>query len=143
MPETKTSLRDEPWFKNVPEYMGEAIVLITEARDEARMLLARMQDREEVLGDRETALMSAIKDMKTFANQLYGPESELTKINAKLDAIEAAGTSRDQAHDRQLDQISGAHAQLKDWCKEQFESLSSRVRKTEDAVEELLQKKIA
>ncbi len=142
MSETKPSLRDEPWFKNVPEYMGEAIVLITETRDEARMLLALLQDREQVLGDRETALMSAIKDMKDFANQLYGPNSELTKINTKLDAIEQAGSKRDDAHSRQIEQISGEHAQLKEWCKEQVDGLHSRVQKTERDVEEL-QRKIA
>jgi len=142
MSETKTSVRDEPWFKNVPEYMGEAIVLITETRDEARMMLARLQDRKEVLDDRETALMSAIKDMKEFANLLYGPDSELTKINAKLDTIERAGAARDDTHSRQLEQISGEHAQLEDWCKEQFRQLSGRVATTERDVGEL-QRKIA
>lgn len=143
MTDTKTSIRDEPWFKNVPEYMGEAIVLITENRDETRMLLARLQDREQILVDRETALMSAIKDMKDFANLLYGPESELTKINTKLDAIESAASTRDSAHESQLTQISGAHERLKDWCREQFESLGKRVGKTENDVAELLQRKIA
>ena len=131
MPDTKKSVRDEPWFKNVPEYMGEAIVLITETRDEARMILARLLEREQVLGDREGALIAAIKDMKDFANQLYGPESELSKINAKLDAIDRAIAKRDTEHSQQIQKISGEQATFMEWCKGQVEGLRTRVSELE------------
>lgn len=94
MSETK-DVRDEPWFKNVPEWMGEVVVRITEARDAATSLMRELSarddaitNREDIAAEKEQALASAISNVTDFANKLYGPESAIAQINSKLDSIE-------------------------------------------------------
>lgn len=91
MSEQKRSVRDEPWAANAPDYMVAAIDLLVETRDEARQLLTKLNEREadlrnqaQVLEEQKQAFGKSLVDMREFANSLYGPDSELTKINLRL-----------------------------------------------------------
>lgn len=91
MSEQKRNVREEEWAKHAPDYLVEAIVTICEARDENRELLNRINQREAELSGREQifkdqmqSFTAAVNDMREFANRLYGPESELSKINKRL-----------------------------------------------------------
>lgn len=137
----KTNVRDEPWFKNVPEYMGEVVVLITDAKDAAQALMAKLDDREGrldnreaelsnlavVLDDRGTALLLAVDDMKAFANKLYGPESELTRIHQKLASIEKSNTDRHTEHTRQLEAFEANQARFREWVNGKLEDVDGRL----------------
>ena len=128
MPDDKT--RNEPWRAQMPDYMVAAIDSICEARDEIRAMQAELSkgqqelnNKEQIIGDRERSLLNAIDDMREFANRIYGPDSELTKINTKLGSIESASAARETA--------------IKDSFTRRFEQVETRVRQLEDRVGDL------
>ncbi len=137
----KISVRDEPWFKNVPDYMGEVVVLLTEQKELAQEMMVKLDAREErldareaelsslavVLGDRGDALLNAVNDMKSFANKLYGPESELTRIHQKLASIEQSNTDRHTEHARQLETFETNQARFRAWVNGKFEEMDGRL----------------
>lgn len=115
MSEQKRNVRDEAWAKNAPEYFVEGIAIMVETRDEARALLTRLNEREAELRGREQMLQeqreafsAALVDMRAFANQIYGPDSELTKINTRLADLPRVGDV-----ERRLDEHDGALSDLK------------------------------
>jgi len=95
-----------------PDYMVLIISKIMGAEDAIREMSAKLsaeaveikhrqqavESAELALAERQAAFVQAAEDMKDFANRIYGPDSELTKINQRLDSIESAGLSRDQRH---------------------------------------------
>ena len=101
---TSQSIRNEPWFKQAPEWLGEVIVQLTANREgnlamEARLdsmakvlndISERLANREIVLADKEKSLLSAVADLRDFANTLYGPGSALQQIHVKLEEIKLA-----------------------------------------------------
>ncbi len=121
MSEQKRNVRDEPWAKNAPEYMVEAIALLVEGREEGRAMLAMLNarestlsqreeavvNREQIVGDREAAFVQAAADMKSFVNRIYGPDSELTQINARLADLPRVDdvSRRLDDHERRLDEL--------------------------------------
>ena len=137
----RKSVREEDWFKNVPEYMGEIVVRITEAKDAAQDLMVKLDEREgrldnreaelsnlaTVLDDRGNALLSAVSDMKAFANQLYGPESELTRIHEKLASIEKSNTDRHTDHTRQLEAFEANQSRFREWVNDKFGEIDVRL----------------
>jgi hypothetical protein len=114
--------------------MVAAIDSICDARDEIRCVFEAitrstraLDDREEIVLDREKAITGAAEDMKAFINRIYGPDSELTKISEKLGAIESAAGARDSRYMRQFQDIS-------DRLNERFDLIESRVRQIEERV---------
>lgn len=96
----KKSVRDEPWVKNAPDYMVEVVVQITEARDDCRKMMellnareARLAERELINADRESAVVQAAADIRSFANQVYGPDSELSQIKGTVIKLEERVTA--------------------------------------------------
>lgn len=136
MPDDKS--RNEPWRKQVPDYMVAAIDSICDARDDIRSMQAELSKskqelgyKEQIIGDREQALLSAIDDMKEFASRLYGPDSELTKINQKLSGIESSLAARNTQYDRQFQEIHDNQTRLIQRC----DQVEMRVSKLEERLD--------
>lgn len=133
-------LRNEPWAKNTPEYALEAIIQISDARHEilAAMKLinernAELASREQVLMDREQAFVNAAADLKTFANSIYGPDSELTKLNARLEAAETAAVRREADYTKDL-------SHLKTWTESELRERDNRMDKFSERLQDLERK---
>lgn len=84
MSEQKRSVREEPWAKELPDYMVVAIDLLVENRDDTRELLTKLNAREADLNHRESAFVKAVGDMQALVNQILGPDSELAQIKNRL-----------------------------------------------------------
>lgn len=144
-------LRAEPWFKNVPDWMGEVVVRITVAKDAATKLLAKLDERQQAqdrrdelqeqrdqkLRDREDALLRAVEDMKQFANRIYGPDSELTKIHQKLGALESAGIARDKRYADRFETIDANQTRIKDDMERRVTKLEESKLQTEKSLQDL------
>lgn len=124
-----------------PDYMVLIISKIMGAEDANREMMAMLsaqavdlnqrevliQNHEQVIREREQAFVDAARDMMDFANRLYGPDSELTKINQKLEAIESAGQQRDKRYTDRFESIDSSHASLRTWAKDRFQEIEDRV----------------
>lgn len=135
---------NEAWRTQVPDFMIAAIDNICDTRDEIRKVhealtlrTMELNDREQMIRDREKAIVDAAADMKAFANRIYGPDSELTKINQKLGGIEAASVTRDARYARQFQEISDNQTRMKDSFVNRFEQVESRVRRLEERTDSL------
>jgi c-di-GMP-binding flagellar brake protein YcgR len=138
-----------------PDYMVLIISKIMGAEDAVREMMAALSARsvelhqreqvlehgEQMLADRQQAFVDAANDMKAFATKIYGPDSELTKINAKLGAIESAGMNRDQRYALRFQAIDENQTRLKDWATDEFQKMGTRFEKLEDRVTVLESKK--
>jgi uncharacterized protein (DUF3084 family) len=134
-----------------PDYMVLIISKIMGAEDAVREMMAELsaravdlnkrelliENREQLLEDRQQAFLNAAKDMKDFAARLYGPDSELSKINQKLGGIEAAGTNRDARYAERFRVIDENQTRLKDWATEKFGMVDERFEKIELRVSKL------
>lgn len=92
----RTNIRDQEWTKNAPDFMVAAIEQVVGARDDIREMLGRLnqlesnvRNQQQVITDRESAVIKAVTDLKTFANQIMGPDSELQKLSRRLDKLPA------------------------------------------------------
>lgn len=129
----KEDIREALKKAGAPDYMVLIISKIMGAEDANREMLAalnartvELNQRERIIEDREQAVINAAKDMRQFAEQLYGPSSELTKINAKLGAIESAGVNRDHRYASQFQAINENQTRLKDFCEGKFREIDKR-----------------
>jgi len=84
-------VRKEPWAKNAPDYMVEAIAAIVETRDDCRQLLGELNARDaehrsrvRLLEEQRAAFQAAVADLKEYADKLYGPDSEVTALHKAL-----------------------------------------------------------
>jgi len=96
-----------------------------------------IEDRERLFEDRQQAFLGAAHGMKEFANRIYGPDSELSKINQKLGGIEAAGIARDKRYADRFQDIDDNQTRLKDWAVENFNKVDDRFAKIEHRVANL------
>lgn len=137
----KSDVHDALKAAGAPDYMVLIISKIMGAEDAVREMMAKlneqavdlkqreqaMQNHEQMLHEREKAFVDASRDMMDFANRLYGPDSELTKINAKLESIETAGATRDKRYTERFRDVDSNHSSFKDWVKERFQEVENRV----------------
>lgn len=130
----REQLQGEPWFKNVPDYMGEVVVLITEAKLLGTELMKRLDEREsslndrvEVQGEKEIAFVSAVTDMRGYVEKIYGPDSVLSRIEGKIAGLEMASTNRETAIVRRMEQFETNQQGLKTWVQDQVASVNSRL----------------
>lgn len=124
-----------------PDYMVLIITEVVGAKDEIRAMMAELNtrsvdvrqredavlQREEVLRDQQQAFVSAAEDMKAFANRIYGPDSELTKINQKLGGIESAGAIRDRRYADRFQTIDENQTRMRDDFESRIRVVSDRV----------------
>jgi hypothetical protein len=96
-----------------------------------------LNHRERMLEDRQQAFVNAAMDMKAFAERIYGPDSELTKINQKLGGIEASGTARDKRYADRFQVIDENQTRFKDSVDERFKQVHSDLTKLSDRVTNL------
>ena len=111
MSQDRTNVREQEWAKHAPDFMVAAIEQVVGARDDIREMLGRLNEREanltqreQVVGERENAITKAADDMKQFANQIYGPDSELAKVNLRLEELPSI-KGRLDSHDRDLSEL--------------------------------------
>lgn len=131
-----------------PDYMVLIITEVTGAKNEIRAMMAELNtravdvkqreeavsEREQVLQDQQAAFVNAAGDMKEFVGRIYGPDSELTKINQKLGGIESAGAARDRRYVDRFQAIDENQARLKDSLDHRFKEVGDRVVKLENRV---------
>lgn len=143
----KEDIHDALKAAGAPDYMVLIITKIMGAEDANREMLAALNtrtvelnqrerslegreqavlDAARVITEREQAVVNAAKDMKEFASRLYGPDSELTKINQKLGAIESAGANRDQRYAERFRVIDENQTRLKDFVESKFREINDR-----------------
>ncbi len=74
-----------------PDYMVLIITKIVSAEDAIREMQAslsrrsvELSQREQVHEEQQEAFVKAVKDMNEFTNRIFGPESELAKINSEI-----------------------------------------------------------
>jgi len=98
---SESSIEEALRQAGAPDYMVLIITKIVSAEDAIREMQASLSKRsvelhqnEEMFAERQAAFVAAAKDMTDFANRLYGPGSELSQINHKLDSIELANVNR-------------------------------------------------
>lgn len=134
-----------------PDYMVLIITEVVGTKDEIRAMMAELNtrsvdvrqreqvvaEREQVLKEQQQAFMDAAKDMKEFANRIYGPDSELTKINAKLGALEAAGHNRENRYAERFRVIDENQTRLKDSFESKINAVNERVDKLTERVDRL------
>lgn len=144
----RRDIRTEPWFPNVPEWLGEVLAQLTENRDSnadmLRQLLEntggtarvierleamemRLENQATVLSEKQEALVKAVVDLKEFANSLYGPQSAFTQINTKLDSIRTLMDQDRQANEKRFLKLEEAQEETDDRMKE-FEETLDRFR---------------
>jgi peptidoglycan hydrolase CwlO-like protein len=145
-------VRDQPWAKNIPDYMLEAIANVSDARHDILDALKAinrinadlvkfntdLRDREQLIKDREDSVVNTASDLSAFANKIYGPDSELTKILSKLTVAEVAATNREARHARQYEELSENQTRLKDWVVREMGNLESKFSDRFKRVEERL-----
>lgn len=145
------AIRNEPWFKQAPEWLGEVIVQLTANREgnlamEKRLeamikdlgdVTARLANRETVLADKEKSLLAAVADLREFANTLYGPGSALQQISLKLDEIKLE-QDRDRAQSsKRFEELEFAQEETDDRMGEfqkQMDSMDREIRNRFDAL---------
>lgn len=127
-------LRNEPWAQHIPPYLVEVIAQVSDAKDEilkAMTLInertADLRNREQLLLAREESFVNAAADLKEFANRVYGPDSELTKIHAKLASAEMAATNREARNARLYEQLTETQSGLRTWVVEQLRLRDTRM----------------
>lgn len=134
-----------------PDYMLLIITEVVGAKDEIRAMMAALNarsvdvrqredavlQREELLRDQQQAFVSAAEDMKAFANRIYGPDSELTKINQKLGGIETAGATRDRRYADRFQAIDENQTRMRDDFETKIRVVSDRVDQLEHRVANL------
>lgn len=98
----KQSIQDALRQAGAPDYMVLIITKIVSAEDAIREMQATLSSEsvsqrqsQQVLDERQAAFLKAAQDMTDFANRLYGPESELSKVNQKLETLESTASTRD------------------------------------------------
>ena len=147
----KQTILDALKVAGAPDYMVLIITEVVGAKDEIRAVMAELntraidvrqredavQQREQVLQDQQQAFMSAVEDLKTFVNRIYGPDSELTKINQRLGGIEAAGATRDRRYAERFEAIDANQTRLRDDFEQKFKLISDRFIRLEGRVENL------
>lgn len=128
----KRNIRNEPWAANAPEWLIEVIAQITENREENQKVLAvatelmqrleqmeqRLSNGSAVLQGKEEALVKAVTDLKDFANTIYGPESAVSQINAKLDNIQVTLANERKANEQRFKELELARDENDEWRKE-------------------------
>lgn len=134
-----------------PDYMVLLITEMSGTKDEIRAVMAELntrasdvkqredavQQREQVLQDQQQAFMSAVEDLKAFVNRIYGPDSELTKINQKLGGLESAGATRDRRYADRFQAIDENLTRMRDDFSSRIKEVNDRVGKLEVRVERL------
>ncbi len=134
-----------------PDYMVLIIGKIMGAEDAIREMMAKLsaeavelkqreraiEEAEMMLADRQEAFVEASRDMKEFVNRIYGPDSELTRINARLGGIEAAGIARDKRYADRFQTIDDNQTRFRDSIEERFREVHDRFRVLEGRVGDL------
>ena len=113
-------IREQAWAKNAPDYFVEGVCVMVDARDDMRAMVAqlneryasmtrwyeRLEHREQVLDERENSLRNAMDNMTAFVNQTYGPDSEIAKLNRRLDRADET-SRRVDSHATKLSDLEG------------------------------------
>lgn len=134
-----------------PDYMVLIITKIMGAEDAIREMMAKLsaeaveikqrrqevENAEQILAERQEAFVSAAKDMNGFANRIYGPDSELTKINQRLAGIEASGIARDKRYADRFQAIDDNQTRFRDSIDERFREVRDRFVVLEGRVDKL------
>ena len=150
----KQSIDEALKAAGVPDYMVLVINKIMGAEDAIREMMAALsarsvdihhreqvlESREVLFEERQKAFGHAVEDMKQFASRLYGPDSELSKINQKLGAIEMAGANRDRRYADRFTALDENMTRFKDSVDERFKEAGARFVKIEERVTELERK---
>ncbi len=138
-----------------PDYMVLIISKIMGAEDAVREMMAALsarsvelhqreqaiENREQMLEERQLAFVSAANDMKAFAARIYGPDSELTKINSKLGSLEMSGANRDSRYAERFRIIDENQALFRQSIDEKFAEVHTRYAQLENRVTVLENKK--
>lgn len=108
MSQEKSNIRTQLEKAGAPDYMILVMENINGVRDELREAMAahnkqKAQDQTNlahertILAEERAAFVKATQDMRQMVNQAYGPESEVGKINLRLNEIVEDNQKRNQA----------------------------------------------
>lgn len=138
--EPKKDVRDEDWYKNAPDWAGEVVVRITEARDDLLTAMKKLderelaqQAREQVHAEREEAFVRAAADIKELLNQTYGPDSAVMRIAQRVDNID----SNMEKVSGQLDEIQDIHTEFRGEVRGQVRDINSEIDKIKRRLSDL------
>lgn len=90
-----TDKKNEAWREQAPDFMVMAIDTVLGARDDIRIMMEHLNtksvdlnDKQQVMNEREEAFTNAVLDLRSLANKFYGPDSELSQVQSKIYKIE-------------------------------------------------------